>query len=176
MIEVLALTVADAQIHRSALAEILVDCVEGGASVSFLWPYSQSDAECFFDSVIKDVQRGARILLAAFRNAEVVGTVQLILSMPPNQPHRAEVAKLLVRRSARRNGVGEALMREAEAAAQQAGKTLLVLDTASGSAERLYSRLGWTRTGIIPRYALNPDGTWCDTTIFWKDITLATNA
>ncbi len=171
MIEVQRLTPAQGREHQAALAEVLVDCVEGGASVSFMAPFSQADAERFFGSVIADVERNIKVLLAAFVDGKLAGTVQLITSMPPNQPHRAEVAKLLVKRSARGNGVGAQLMQGVEEAARVAGKTLLVLDTASGSAERLYTRLGWNRTGVIPKYALNPDGTWCDTTIFWKEIT-----
>ncbi len=100
-----------------------------------------------------------------------MGTVQMILATPPNQPHRADVAKLLVRRSARNRGVAALLMDEVERAARRSGKTLLVLDTVvGGSAEKLYSRLGWTRAGVIPRYAMFPDGSWCDTAIFWKEM------
>jgi ribosomal protein S18 acetylase RimI-like enzyme len=107
--------------------------------------------------------------LAAFDDLKLVGTVQILIAMPPNQPHRADISKLLVVRSARGQGVGSRLMEEAEKAGRLAGKTLLVLDTASGDhAEKLYIRLGWTRAGVIPNYAMYPDGTWCDTSIFWK--------
>jgi len=117
------------------------------------------------------VQRGDRILLAAFIDSRLVGTVQILLATPPNQPHRADVAKLLVRRSARGQGIGRQLMEQVEEASRLAGKTLLVLDTVTGDpAERLYLRLGWNRVGVIPKYALYPDGTWCDTTIFWKQL------
>ena len=152
-----------------ALAEVLLDCVEGGASVSFLPPLSKSTAESFFETVLAGVQRGDRILLAAFIDSKLVGTVQVLTATPPNQPHRADVAKLLVVRPARGHGVAARLMEHAEEASRLAGKTLLVLDTCEGgSAERLYLRLGWTKAGVIPKYALFPDGTWCDTAIFWK--------
>ena len=121
--------------------------------------------------MIGEIEARKRILLAAFSDGQLVGTVQIAHAVPPNQPHRADIAKLLVMRSARAQGVGARLMEEAEASARRAGKALLVLDTcADGAAARLYSRLGWTEVGIIPKYALNPDGSWCDTTIFWKQI------
>ena len=100
----------------------------------------------------------------------IIGTVQVIVSAPENQPHRGEISKMLVHRQARRRGVGEALMRAAEAAARDAGKSLLVLDTASDSAERLYDRLGWHRVGMIPGYALWPDGGLVDTIVFYKEV------
>src|SRR4051812_5030589 len=132
---------------------------------------SRADAEFFFEKVLEDVQRGDRVLLAAFLDSTLVGTVQILTATPPNQPHRADVAKLLVLRSARGQGVGSRLMKHVEEASRLAGKTLLVLDTATGGfAEKLYMSLGWTRVGVIPRYALYPDGTWCDTTIFWKQL------
>ncbi len=169
MEEIRRLTAAEGGQYLSALAEVLVDCVEGGASVSFMTPFSQADAESFFEKVLAGVQQGDRILLAAFSDSKLVGTVQILLTTPPNQPHRADVAKLLVARSARGQGVGSRLIQHAEEASRTAGKTLLVLDTATGDpGERLYIRLGWTRVGIIPKYALYPDGSWCDTTIFWK--------
>lgn len=164
------LTGTEARQYVGALAEVLVDCVEGNASVSFMAPFSKADAESFFEKVMDGVQHGDRMLFAAFVDSKLVGTVQVLTATPPNQPHRADVAKLLVLRSARGQGIGARLMESAEEASRLAGKTLLVLDTASGSAERLYTRQGWTRVGIIPNYALNPDGTWCDTTIFWKSL------
>jgi ribosomal protein S18 acetylase RimI-like enzyme len=167
--EIRRLTAAEGCQYLSALAEVLVDCVEGGASVSFMTPFSQAEAESFFEKVLAGVHQGDRILLAAFSDSKLVGTVQILLTTPPNQPHRADVAKLLVARSARGQGVGSRLIQHAEEASRAAGKTLLVLDTATGDpGERLYIRLGWTRVGIIPKYALYPDGSWCDTTIFWK--------
>jgi GNAT superfamily N-acetyltransferase len=153
------------------LAEVLVDCVEGGASVSFMAGFSKSEAATFFEKALDRVARGERILLAAFDGSMLVGTVQVITETPPNQPHRADIAKLLVRRSARGKGVATVLMEHAEEASRQAGKTLLVLDTVTGGqAEKLYERMGWTKAGIIPNYALFPDGRPCDTTIFWKDL------
>ena len=151
------------------LAAVLVDCVAGGASVSYMAPFSHEQARGVFDLVAEEVEQGRRLLLAAFLNGDVVGTVQVVLALPPNQPHRAEIAKLLVHRSARRRGIAELLMEHAEAEARVEGKTLLVLDTVTGDdAERLYERLGWTRVGVIPGYALYPDGRPCDTTVFWK--------
>ena len=132
-------------------------------------PFSHEQARDAFDVVAEDVEQGRRLLLAAFLNGDVVGTVQVVLALPPNQPHRAEIAKLLVHRSARRRNIAQLLMERAEAEARAEGKTLLVLDTVTGdSAERLYLRLGWTRVGVIPGYALYPDGRPCDTTVFWK--------
>ena len=132
-------------------------------------PFSHEQARDAFEVVAEDVERGRRLLLAAFLNGDVVGTVQVVLAVPPNQPHRAEIAKLLVHHSARRRGIAQLLMERAEAEARAEGKTLLVLDTVTGDgAEHLYLRLGWTRVGVIPGYALYPDGRPCDTTVFWK--------
>jgi GNAT superfamily N-acetyltransferase len=154
-----------------ALAGILIDCVERGASVSFMHPLSREKAEAFWAGVAEAVAQGERILLAAEAEGEIVGTVQVILAEPENQPHRAEVAKMLVHSRARRRGVGERLMRAAEDAARVAGKTLLVLDAVTGGdAERLYARIGWTKVGVIPGYALFPDGRPCDTSYFFKAI------
>jgi GNAT superfamily N-acetyltransferase len=171
MVEIRQLTATDARQHVAALAEVLLDCVDGGASVSFMASFSKADAESFFDNVADGVQRGDRLLFAAFVDSKLVGTVQILFATPPNQPHRGDVAKLLVKRSARGQGVGARLMECAEEASRLAGKTLLVLDTATGDpGERLYARQGWTRVGIIPKYALYPDGRWCDTTVFWKQL------
>lgn len=171
MVEIRQLTAAEGRRHLGGLAEVLLDCVDGGASVSFMAPLSRAEAEAFFASAVAEVERGRRILLAAFEEAKLVGTVQMVTALPPNQPHRADVAKLLVMRSARGRGVGRRLMLGVEEAGRAAGKTLLVLDTATGDvAEQLYLRLGWNRAGVIPRYALYPDGRWCDTTFFWKEI------
>ncbi len=127
------------------------------------------DAVAFFEKIIEEVDGNQRILIAAFEEDRIVGTVQVITAMPPNQRHRGEVAKLLVHRSARGKGVAEILMRHAEKMAREAGKELLTLDTVVGeAAERLYQRLGWTRSGVIPYYALMPDGKPCDTVFFWK--------
>ena len=153
------------------LAEVLVDCVAGGASVSFMPPFEHEHAKAFFTKIAGEAARGEAALLTARVAGRIVGTVQLGLALPPNQPHRADVRKLLVHRSARGRGVGMALMTAAEEAARGRGRTLLVLDTAlGGDAERLYARAGWTRVGVIPGYALFPDGGPCDTVYFWKQV------
>jgi GNAT superfamily N-acetyltransferase len=167
------LTAQEARERIAELSAVLVDCVEGGASVSFMAPLARDKADRFWRSVAEGVAAGDRTLLVAEDRAsgEIVGTVQLVFGQPENQPHRADVAKMLVRRSARRRGLGGHLMRAAEEAARAAGKTLLVLDTVTGSdAERLYGHLGWTRVGVVPGYALWPDGRPCDTTIFYKTL------
>jgi GNAT superfamily N-acetyltransferase len=170
-LEIRRLASADIHAQLDALAGVLEDCVAGGASVSYLAPFSHKDARGAFEAVAAEVAQGRRLLLAAFANGDLVGTVQVILALPPNQPHRAEIAKLLVHRSARRRGIAQLLMERAEAEARAEGKTLLVLDTVTGdNAERLYERLGWTRVGVIPGYALYPDGRPCDTTVFWKSL------
>jgi GNAT superfamily N-acetyltransferase len=153
------------------LSDVLIDCVEGGASVSFMLPISRAKAEAYWHSVLSSAGRGQRIVLVA-ENAggKIVGTVQVVLDQPENQPHRGDIAKMLVHRTARRQGVGEALLAAAESSALGAGKTLLVLDTASSDAERLYLRGGWQRCGQIPNYALMPDGQPCATTIFFKQL------
>jgi GNAT superfamily N-acetyltransferase len=151
-----------------ALAEVLIDCVEGGASVSFMHPLSMTKALAFWQRVADDVRTGGRALLVAEDASGIVGTVQLVLEQPENQPHRADLAKMLVHRRARRRGLGEALMRAAEDVARQCAKSLLVLDTASGDAERLYARSGWQRVGAIPGYALLPHGDLCATSYFYR--------
>jgi GNAT superfamily N-acetyltransferase len=153
------------------LSDVLIDCVEGGASVSFMLPIARSTADAFWRAVAAGVERGERILVVAENMAgQVIGTVQIILAQVENQPHRADIAKMLVHRRARRHGVGAALLAAAESEALRAGKTLLVLDTASGDAERLYSKLGWQRCGVIPGYALLPGGGLCDTTFFYRTL------
>ena len=170
-IEVRRLGVTELQAQLDALAGVLVDVVAGGASVSYLAPFSHEQARAAFEAWAAEVEHDRRLLLGAFAEGELVGTVQVILTLPPNQPHRAEIAKLLVHRSARKRGIAQLLMERAESEARAEGKTLLVLDTVTGDdAERLYARLGWTRVGVIPGYALYPDGRPCDTTIFWKVI------
>ena len=154
-----------------ALAGILVDCVDGGASVGFMPPFTLPDATAVFEKAAAEVAAGNRLLLGAFLEGELVGTVQVVLTLPANQPHRGEITKLLTHRSARNQGVAHRLMERAEAEAQGEGITLLVLDTCAGTAaERLYLRLGWTRVGLIPGYALYPDGSICDTVVFWKQV------
>jgi GNAT superfamily N-acetyltransferase len=162
----------------SGLAEVLMDCVAGGASVSFMAPLDRRKAVDFWTGVAEAVARGERALLVAEKVGErdvsgIVGTVQVVLAQPENQPHRGDVSKLLVHRQARGSGVGAALMEAAEDAARSEGKTLLVLDTASDSAERLYARLGWTVVGTVPGYALLPDGEPCDTVFFYKRVDFA---
>lgn len=155
------------------LCDVLLDVVGGGASVGFMWPLPRARALGFWQGVMAGAERGERILLVAEdEHGAVVGTVQVLLAMPDNQPHRGEIAKMQVHRSARRAGLGAALMRAAEAEARAAGKTLLVLDTVTGSdAERLYARLGWQRVGEIPEYALWPEGGLCSTTFFYRRLT-----
>jgi GNAT superfamily N-acetyltransferase len=161
-------TVQDTQL--AGLADVLMDCVEGGASVSFMHPLSRDRALAFWRRVAQGVAAGERALLIAEDAEGVCGTVQLILEQPENQPHRAELAKMLVHRRARRRGLGAALVRAAEATARECGKTLLVLDTASGDAERLYERHGWVRVGVIPGYALLPHGGLCGTTVYYRNL------
>jgi ribosomal protein S18 acetylase RimI-like enzyme len=161
-------TLEDAQID--GLADLLIDCVEGGASVSFMHPLSRERAISYWRSVARDLAAGERALLAAEDAQGLCGTVQLVLEQPENQPHRADLSKMLVHRRARRQGLGAALMRAAEATARECGKTLLVLDTANDEAERLYERLGWVRVGVIPGYALLPRGGLCDTTVFYRNL------
>jgi len=152
------------------LALVLIDCVEGGASVGFMHPLSMEKALAFWRRVASDVKRGARALLVAEDAAGIVGTVQVLLEQPENQPHRADVSKMRGDRRARRRGIGAALMRAAEDAARQFRKSLLVLDTASADAERLYTRTGWALVGIIPDYALWPGGGFCRTSVFYRKL------
>jgi GNAT superfamily N-acetyltransferase len=153
-----------------ALAEVLIDCVEGGASVSFMHPLSLERAIGFWRGVSDAAARGERALLVAEDSSGIVGTVQLVLAQPENQPHRADLAKMLVHRRARRAGVGAALLEAAEQVARECGKTLLVLDTASDDAARLYSRRGWQACGAVPGYALLPQGGLCATTFFYREL------
>ena len=154
-----------------SLASLLIDCVEGGASVSFMHPLSMDRATAFWRHVADEVATGARALLVAEDERGIVGTVQLVLEQPENQPHRADLSKMLVHRRARRHGIGAALMVAAEQLARELGKSLLVLDTASGDADRLYVRLGWQSCGVIPGYALLPQGGLCDTHFFYRVLT-----
>ena len=159
--------VDDPQIH--ALAQVLIDCVKGGASVGFMQTLTAERALAFWRRVADGVARGERALLVAEDDSGIVGTVQLLLDQPDNQPHRADLAKMLVHRRARRQGLGTALMRAAEGLARDCGKSLLVLDTVTGSdADQLYTQLGWQRVGDIPGYALWPQGGPCSTTYFYR--------
>jgi GNAT superfamily N-acetyltransferase len=160
-------SLGEAQI--AGLSEVLIDCVEGGASVSFMLPMTRAKAAAFWQRTAASlVRRELRLLVATDATGTVIGTVQLLLDQPENQPHRGAIAKMLVHRRARRKGVGAALLSEAERLAYTLGKTLLVLDTASGDAERLYARQGWQYCGEIPDYALWPGGGPCATKIFYK--------
>ena len=170
-VEVKRLSVAEAGTELDALAAVLHDAVEGGDSVSFMEGFSVSDARAFYESLLPELERGTRVLLAAYFDGELVGTVQFVHAWPPNSQHRADVAKLLVHRSVRGQGVGRALMERLEDEARTDGKSLLILDTVAGrAADRLYDRLGWTRLGTVPDYALDPDGRFCDATFFYKHL------
>jgi GNAT superfamily N-acetyltransferase len=171
---------AQAATAIEALADVLIDCVEGGASVSFMLPLARERATAFWRKVADGVARGERALLVARRAAaasggkpdgEIVGTVQLVLDLPENQPHRADVAKMLVHRSARRQGVARQLMDALDDVARAEGRHVLVLDTVTGGdAERLYQRAGWRHAGEVPKYALMPDGAFCATTFYYKHL------
>jgi GNAT superfamily N-acetyltransferase len=168
-IEVRRLGVTEVRGHLDELAAVLHDCVAGGASVSYMAPFSPEDARAAFEGFVAEAEQGRRLVLGAFVDGDLVGTVQVIVALPPNQPHRGEIAKLLVHRRARGRGIAQRLMEHAEAEARAEGKTLLVLDAVTGGdAARLYARLGWTTVGVVPGFALYPDGRPCDTTYFWK--------
>ncbi|MGO4572527.1 GNAT family N-acetyltransferase [Microvirga sp. 2TAF3] len=169
MIDIRILDAEGARRERIRLAETLADCVAGGASVSFMSPFSVEDAHDWWGGVIDSVGADKTILFGGYADGVLSGTVQIGLDVPPNQPHRGDVKKLLVHRRARNRGLANGLMTALENEAQRRGLTLLTLDTVTGSnAERLYAKRGWTKSGIIPNYALWPDGGLCDTTIFWK--------
>ena len=154
-----------------ALSDVLIDCVESGASVSFMLPMTRGKALTYWRDVAASAARCERIVLVAYDAAEtIIGTVQVVFAQPENQPHRADVAKMLVHRRGRRRGVGAALLVAAERHALRSGKTLLVLDTASPDAERLYVRQGWQPVGRIPDYALMPDGAPCATAVYYKSL------
>jgi GNAT superfamily N-acetyltransferase len=170
-VQVRRLAPAEARAQLDALAAVLADCVAGGASVGYLEPFSHADARAVYEDYVRDAEQGRRIILGAFLDGDLVGTAQLVLAVPPNQPHRAEVARVLVHRSARRRGFAQRLMEQLEQEARTEGKTLLVLDAVTGGdAARLYERMGWNTVGVIPGYALFPDGRVCDTTVFWKQV------
>ena len=153
------------------LSDVLIDCVEGGASVSFMLPMTRGKALAYWRDVAASSTRCERIVLAAYDAAEtILGTVQVVFAQPENQLHRADVAKMLVHRRGRRRGVGAALLVAAERHALRSGKTVLVLDTASADAERLYARQGWQLCGRIPDYAFMPDGAPCATAVYYKSL------
>ena len=158
-------------VHIEQLTDVLVDCVNGGASVGFMRPLARERALAFWTTVAAGVHDGERALLAVEDERGICATVQLVLRLPPNQPHRADLVKMLVHGRARRRGLGAALVRGAEEEARRERRTLLVLDAVTdGDAARLYARLGWVRVGDIPGYALTPDGALCSTTIFYRSL------
>ncbi|TWF52958.1 GNAT family N-acetyltransferase [Neorhizobium alkalisoli] len=165
------LTAKEARAATADLCEILSDCINGGASLGFMLPYAPEDAKAYWQGIADEVEKGGIILAAAEVDGRIVGTVQVGLASKPNQPHRGDLMKLLVHRSARGLGLSRKLMEAVEAEAASRGRTLLVLDTATGSdAESIYPRFGWERVGVIPDYALWPQGGFCDTTLFYKRI------
>ena len=167
--DIVVLNAPLANSELAQLADVLVDCVKGGASVSFMSPFSHDQALAFFRQVETSVGSGGTLLLAARLDGRIVGTVQLGLDTPPNQPHRADIKKLLVHRSARGRGLAADLMARIDDEARRRGRWLLVLDTVPGeSGHRVYLRAGWTQTGLVPDYALFPDGRLCDTAFMWK--------
>ncbi len=152
------------------LADVLIDVVEGGASVGFMLPITRERALRFWQMVANDVEKSERAVLVA-RDAQgvITGTAQLILAMPDNQPHRADLAKMQVHRRVRRQGLAQQLLLAAESWAKALGKTVLVLDTVTGSdASRIYERCGWQKVGEIPNYALWPQGDLCATTYYYR--------
>jgi GNAT superfamily N-acetyltransferase len=165
------LSAEDARAAIPDLCETLSDCINGGASLGFMLPFTAQDAAGYWNDIADAVEKGGIILAVAEIEGRVVGTVQVGLASKPNQPHRGDLMKLLVHRSARGLGLSRKLMEAVEAEAARRGRTLLVLDTATGSdAEKIYPRLGWERVGVIPDYALWPQGGFCDTTLFYKRI------
>jgi GNAT superfamily N-acetyltransferase len=171
-VRVRRLNATEASARVEALADVLIDCVEGGASVSFMLPLAREKAVAFWRSIAEGVARGERVLLIAEDGeGQLLGTVQLVLALPENQPHRGDVAKMLVHRKARRRGIARRLMAAIDGEARKEGRTVLVLDTVTGGdAERIYERAGWQRVGAVPRYALMPTGEFCSTTFFYKHL------
>ncbi len=168
------LSAAAAEAALPALCDILSDCVEGGASVGFLSPYTPADALSYWRGVVSAVQAGETVLMVARRGGDILGTVQLGIGTMPNQPHRADLKKLLVHRRARGLGLSRLLMERAEAEALRRKRHVLVLDTATGSpAEAIYGKFGWQRVGVIPEYAMMPDGSYCGSTFFYKSLSPA---
>jgi hypothetical protein len=155
----------------AALSALLIETVAGGGSVSFMHPLAPDAADAFWRDSLASADRGERIVLGAFDQQDLIATVTLLLALPPNQPHRAEIAKMMTRISHRGRGVARALLREAERIAVARGRTLLVLDTAvDDGASWLYERMGFTLSGVIPDYALKPHGGLVGTMIYWKRI------
>ena len=153
------------------LCGVLIDCVEGGDSIGFMLPMTRAKAEAFWRAAAMSAAHGERVILVAESSAgEIVGTVSIVWAAMENQPHRADIAKMQVHRRARRQGLGAMLLQAAEEVAAEAGRTLLVLDTASADAERLYMRGGWQHCGVIPNFALMPDGAFCKTIVLYKQL------
>jgi GNAT superfamily N-acetyltransferase len=152
----------------AGLCDVLIDCVEGGDSIGFMWPMTREKAERYWRNAAESAQHGERVILVAEDDSGIVGTVSIVWAPMENQPHRADIAKMQVHRRARRRGIGGLLLNAAERIALENGCTVLVLDTASPDAERLYRRGGWQECGVIPNYALMPDGAFCDTIVFYK--------
>ncbi|WP_312382927.1 GNAT family N-acetyltransferase [Atlantibacter subterraneus] len=174
MTTITPLSAPQIEAQRDALSQLLIDCVNDGASVSFMLPMTQAKAQAFWSRVADSAARGERIVLVALNEQQqITGTVQLILDQPENQPHRADVAKLLVSPGARRQGIAQLLMAELESQAARENRSVLVLDTATGSgAETFYQQAGWQRVGEIPHYALMPDGASCSTTYYYKHLNI----
>lgn len=153
------------------LSGLFSETVRGGASMGYMLPFPPAEAEIYWRGVAEAVERGDVVLLVAGDEGHIAGSVQLGIAMPPNQPHRADIKKLMVHPLARGRGLSRLLMEAAETEAMARGRNLLVLDTATGEpAETIYARLGWQRAGVIPGYALFPDGRPCDTTVFYKTL------
>jgi GNAT superfamily N-acetyltransferase len=169
MTSIRLLTADEARAAIPELCAVLADCVAGGASVGFMQPYTAEDAEPYWQGVSESVEAGVNLLAVAVVDGRILGTVQVGFATMPNQPHRGDLKKLLVHRSARGHGLARLLMEAIEKEAARHGKHLLVLDTATGSdAEAIYPRFGWERAGVIPEYAMWPDGGYCSTTLFYK--------
>ena len=164
------LSVAEAEAYREALVDLLVDAVDSGASVNFVQPMTREKSESWWSGALASHARGERIIFVAEEAGRVLGSVQLMFPGQENQAHRADIGKLLVHTNARRQGLGAALMQAAETEAKRLGRTLLVLDTEAGSSgDRLYQRLGWTRFGVVPGYAMMADGSrTADCAFFYK--------
>ena len=162
-------TLSDSADIRAMLRDMLIETVANGGSVSFMHPLTPEVADAFWRDSLASAERGERIVFGAFDGEKLVGTVTLLLGLPPNQPHRAEIAKMMTRISHRHRGVATALLRAAERAAIERGRWLLVLDTAvDEGASGLYERVGFKLSGIIPDYALRPHGGLTGTKIYWK--------
>jgi ribosomal protein S18 acetylase RimI-like enzyme len=168
MIEIHILNAAEARHRIPDLAHILHECVTKGASVGFMNPFGLDEATRFFSNVSDSVERGDAVLFVATETNRAVGTCQLWPVKKSNQPHRVDVAKLLVDPRFRKQGIGQMLLHAADAEIMRRGFKLATLDTARGTAERLYERAGYQQAGIIPNFALWPDGGYCDTVLFYK--------